>query len=308
MKMKIIKAPLLILLFVGIGTGQDMKPFDLTNEWLAKIENIAPSIARIPLAKKKKVLIFSLHTGYEHWTIPHTEAVMKMIGNKSNAYEMQTSKDIKVFNMKNLKKFDAIILNNNCPIDDKRNLFWDKLKEDESLNDKQRLKKADKLEQNILKYVKKGGGLVALHGGIIMQNKSPKFGEMVGGSFDYHPKQQMIQVKLMDKTHPLLQAFNGEGFKHIDEPYMFNNVYFDYNFRPLLYMEADKLEGKKEEVKDNIKYISWIKKYGKGRIFYSSPSHNAQSFENPSLLQFFLDGLQYASGDLKCDDTPLSNR
>jgi len=308
MKMKIIKAPLLILLFVGIITGQDMQPFDLTNEWLVKIENIAPSIARIPLAKKKKVLIFSLHTGYEHWTIPHTEAVMKMIGNKSKAYEMQTSKDIKAFNMKNLKKFDVIILNNNCPIDDKRNLFWDKLKEDESLNDKQRLKKADKLEQNILKYVKKGGGLMALHGGIIMQNKSPKFGEMVGGSFDYHPKQQMIQVKLMDKNHPLLQAFNGEGFKHVDEPYMFNNAYFDYNFRPLLYMEADKLEGKKEEVKDNIKYISWIKKYGKGRVFYSSPSHNAQSFENPSLLQFFLDGLQYASGDLKCNDSPLSNR
>ena len=308
MKMKIIKAPLLILLFVGIITGQDMQPFDLTNEWLVKIENIAPSIARIPLAKKKKVLIFSLHTGYEHWTIPHTEAVIKMIGNKSNAYEMQTSKDIKAFNMKNLKKFDVIILNNNCPIDDKRNLFWDKLKEDESLNDKQRLKKADKLEQNILKYVKKGGGLMALHGGIIMQNKSPKFGEMVGGSFDYHPKQQMIQVKLMDKNHPLLQAFNGEGFKHVDEPYMFNNAYFDYNFRPLLYMEADKLEGKKEEVKDNIKYISWIKKYGKGRVFYSSPSHNAQSFENPSLLQFFLDGLQYASGDLKCNDSPLSNR
>ena len=306
--MKIIKAPLLILLFVGIITGQDMQPFDLTNEWLVKIENIAPSIARIPLAKKKKVLIFSLHTGYEHWTIPHTEAVMKMIGNKSKAYEMQTSKDIKAFNMKNLKKFDVIILNNNCPIDDKRNLFWDKLKEDESLNDKQRLKKADKLEQNILKYVKKGGGLMALHGGIIMQNKSPKFGEMVGGSFDYHPKQQMIQVKLMDKNHPLLQAFNGEGFKHVDEPYMFNNAYFDYNFRPLLYMEADKLEGKKEEVKDNIKYISWIKKYGKGRVFYSSPSHNAQSFENPSLLQFFLDGLQYASGDLKCNDSPLSNR
>ena len=295
-------------MFVGIITGQDMQPFDLTNEWLVKIENIAPSIARIPLAKKKKVLIFSLHTGYEHWTIPHTEAVMKMIGNKSKAYEMQTSKDIKAFNMKNLKKFDVIILNNNCPIDDKRNLFWDKLKEDESLNDKQRLKKADKLEQNILKYVKKGGGLMALHGGIIMQNKSPKFGEMVGGSFDYHPKQQMIQVKLMDKNHPLLQAFNGEGFKHVDEPYMFNNAYFDYNFRPLLYMEADKLEGKKEEVKDNIKYISWIKKYGKGRVFYSSPSHNAQSFENPSLLQFFLDGLQYASGDLKCNDSPLSNR
>ena len=48
--------------------------------------------------------------------------------------------------------------------------------------------------------------------------------------------------------------------------------------------------------------VAWIKPYGTGRTFFSSPSHNAQSFEDPRLLQFMLDGIQYALGDLECDD------
>ena len=47
-------------------------------------------------------------------------------------------------------------------------------------------------------------------------------------------------------------------------------LYFDYNFRPLLYMNLDKIKMTSERPKDKIKYISWIKKYGKGRVFYSS--------------------------------------
>jgi len=86
----------------------------------------------------------------------------------------------------------------------------------------------------------------------------------------------------------MVQGFNASGFIHIDEPYFFNNAYFDYDFRPLLYFEVNKLKGLKNEVDDKIKYVSWIKKYGKGRVFYSSLSHNAKSMENPQLLQFSL--------------------
>ena len=148
---------------------------------------------------------------------------------------------------------------------------------------------------------------MVLHGAIVMQNKSTNFGEMLGGSFDYHPKQQKINVKLVDTQHPLVKAFEGEGFEHIDEPYFFNNAYFNYNFRPLLYMETSTLEGMKTMPSDKIKYISWIKSFGKGRVFFSSPSHNAQSYENPKILAFLLDGLQYVTGDLECDDKPMLN-
>ncbi|NOR75818.1 MAG: ThuA domain-containing protein, partial [Draconibacterium sp.] len=56
---------------------------------------------------------------------------------------------------------------------------------------------------------------------------------------------------------------------------------------------------------EKIKYVSWIKRHGKGRVFFVSPSHNAQSFEDVRLLKFYLDGIQYVTGDFKCDDTPI---
>jgi type 1 glutamine amidotransferase len=105
----------------------------------------------------------------------------------------------------------------------------------------------------------------------------------------------------------LVQGFNGKGFSHIDEPYFFNNAYMSKNFRPLLYMESANIEGNKYPGGDEKRYIAWIKKYGKGNIFYSSPAHNAQSFSNPQLLQFFLDGLQFVVGDVKCDTSPMGN-
>lgn len=283
--------------------AQNVSPFELTDTWLAKIEKISPSSANNNT--KQKILIFSLHTGFKHWTIPHTEAVMKLLAEKSGRYTVELSKDILSFNKKNLKQFDAIILNNNCSVGDFRNLFYDKLKENKNLSQKEIKKRALKLENNLLNFVKKGGGLMALHGAIVMQNKSKNFGEMIGGSFDYHPKQQNIDVKLSDVNHPILKGFKGKGFTHFDEPYFFNNAYFDYNFKPLLYMETNKLDGLKEKAQDKIKYISWIKKYGKGRVFYSSPSHNAQSFENAKLLEFFTNGMHYVTGNLDCDDSPM---
>ncbi|NMH89742.1 ThuA domain-containing protein [Flavivirga algicola] len=287
--------------------AQNLSELDLTEDWLAKIEKLAPSKPRIQTNFKKQILVFSLHTGFEHWTIPHTEAIIKLLGDKSNAFEVTISYSISSFEKKNLKKYDAIVLNNNCSDRAKRNLFWDALA-NASLSDKKRLKKAEELENNLLQYVKKGHGLMVLHGAIVMQNKSESFGNMVGGSFDYHPKQQEIEVNLVDPKHPLVQAFNGQGFTHIDEPYFFKNAYFNYNFHPLLYMNTEKLDGLRSKPKDHIKYISWIKKHGKGNVFYCSPSHNAQSYENPKLLQYLLDGMQYITGDLLCDDSPNMER
>ena len=128
---------------------------------------------------------------------------------------------------------------------------------------------------------------------------------MVGGSFDYHPPQQKVHVKLVDPNHPLVNSFDPEGFIHYDEPYFFKNTYYKLNFRPLLYLELDKIKMKRPRPNDKIKYISWIKRHGKGRVFYSSPSHNAQSYESPELLKFLYKGLLYASGFIDCDDSAI---
>jgi len=296
------------ILFILIGTltfAQQLEPIEITDEWLSKIESLAPSEPTVKNVAKKNILVFSKATGFDHWTIPHNIEMLKILAKKSKVFNITVGYDIANFESKNLKKYDAVVFNNCNPSGPKRDLFWDLLKMNTSLSDQEIAAKAGTYEKNMLDYVFKGGGLMIMHGAITVQNNSKEFSKMTGGSFDYHPKQQEIHVKEVDMKHPLVQAFKGKGLIHIDEPYFFNNAYFDYNFRPLLYMEADKLEGLKKEVSNNIVYVSWIKKHGKGRVFYSSPSHNAQSMENPELLQFFLDGMQYVVGDLKCDDSPM---
>jgi type 1 glutamine amidotransferase len=247
--------------------------------------------------------VFSHSTGFIHWITPHVDALLKVLSEKSGAFEMVQSTDINVFG--DLSAYDAVVLNNNCSVEEKWNLFWDEIGKNEGLTESERGEQADRLEQNLTRYVKNGGGLMVIHSGLIMQQHSLEFSEMVGGSFDYHPVQQPVQVDVVDPGHTLVKAFDGQPLIHVDEPYIFNQAYFDYDFRPLLSMDASKLHSLREEIENTIIYVSWIRRYGRGRVFYVSPSHNAQSYEDPRLLQFYLDGLQYVTGDLKCDDTPL---
>ncbi len=301
------KIILLYMLFTTLSTAIDAQPreFDCTAAWLQKIEKLAPHAPEVQPQETRKILIFDLQTGYQHWVTPHTSQVVKILGEKSGAFQSEITADIYCFETENLEKYDAVVLNNNCSAGPRRNLFLDILDKDENLSEEQRKAKADELEANLISYVEKGRGLMVIHGGITMQNNSMAFSTMVGGSFDYHPKQQELSLKLVDAKHPLVKAFEGKDFIHIDEPYLFNKAYQEKNFRPLLYIDTDNLSGKKKPIEENIRYVSWIKKQDKGRVFFVSPAHNAQSFEDIRLLRFFLDGAQYVLGDLKCDDSPM---
>jgi type 1 glutamine amidotransferase len=247
-----------------------------------------------------------LFTGFDHWVIPHADAVINILSEKTGAYEVVKSNDISMFEKKSLKQYDAVVLNNNCSVGPKRDLFYDALGKIVELSEEEKVAKAAELEANLLTFVKKGGGLAVLHGGIVMQNNSAEMSEMVGGSFDYHPPQQKIELQLAEKDHPLTKAFEGSSFTHIDEPYFFKNAYAKKDFRPMLYMEISKIQKMRHETEDKVSYVSWIKKYGKGRVFYVSPSHNAQSYESTRILTYYLNGMQYVLGDLKCDDAPLT--
>jgi type 1 glutamine amidotransferase len=297
-----IKLSAFVVLFAMTMNAQ-IKQFEANEAWVQKLVDAAPESAEVEPSKNHKVLVFDLITGYNHWDTPHINAVIKTLGDKTGAYKTEISQDIFMFEKKNLKKYDAIVLNNNCSKGPRRNMFLDKLDEDKSLSEDAKNEIAARLEANLILFVNNGGGLMVVHGAITILNNSLPFSDVVGGSFDYHPAQQDVILEMTDPKHPLVKAFEGKTFVHRDEPYLFKNAYTKKNFRPLLYIDTKKLSTKKE-IDERYKYVSWIKRYGKGRVFYSSPSHNAQSFEDGRLLKFFLDGLQYVLGDLECDDSP----
>ena len=62
---------------------QSLPAIEITEKWLDGIENMVEGRKRLAPNMKKDILIFSLHTGYNHWTIPHTEAAIKRIAEKT---------------------------------------------------------------------------------------------------------------------------------------------------------------------------------------------------------------------------------
>ena len=297
-----------LLLAAPILCGQDLEPFELSPKWLGQIEALAPESPAAPPKTGRRLLIFSLHTGYEHWSIPHTESVVRILSAKAGIAGCLATKDIADFEADRLREFDAVVLNNTCPERDHRDIFYDVFRQDSSMSEADRRAKAAVLESNLIDFVRNGGGLVLLHGGTTMQNNSMAFSEMTGGSFDFHPPQQPVSIRPADPDHPITRPFGKEGFTITDEPYFFKNAYSEKNFHPLLYMDATTLSGLDQPVSEAIRYISWIKPFGRGRVFVSAPSHNAQSFENGAFLQFLLNGIQYALGDLEADDAPLPGK
>lgn len=292
-----------------------LKSFKLSPEWEQKIQQTAPDNAPAKPQAERKVLVFSLTTGFQHWCIPHTSAMVKILGEKSGAYTTVQSNDIEQFLPKNISQYDAIVLNNNCPDRKNRDVFLDTLvnKVDQygakykDLPREERKALALKLYTSLTTYIAEGGGLIVLHGGITNFNNSDEFSEIVGGSFNFHLKQQEVRLNTVDHAHPLTKPFGGEPFVHVDEPYLFNRAYSKLNFRPLLEMDVAKLQPDKraKDIDEIPRYVSWIKRHEQGRVFFCSPSHNAQSFEQPALLQFILGGIQYTLGDLDCPDSPL---
>ena len=310
----------LFLLTAGLvttGYGKHLKAIELNQEWKDLIAERAPQSPAVEPKEVRKVLIFSLTTGFKHWCIPHTEAVIEILGAETGAYESVASKDVEVFRPERLKQFDAVVLNNNCPTRGERDLFHDVLikqidKADAKLKAMplaEREALARMLYESLVDYVADGGGLVLLHGAISNFNYSDEFSAIAGGSFDYHPPQQEVTLYPVSPEHPVLRSFGGKPFVHYDEPYVMNRAYAELNFAPMLEMDTSNLrinsEKRKKEMAALPRYVAWIKPYKKGRVFFSSPSHNAQSFERPELLGFLLNGMQYALGDLECDDRPL---
>jgi len=114
-------------------------------------------------------------------------------------------------------------------------------------------------------------------------------------------------MKLDDLGHPLCAAFDRKGFDITDEIYVFTKPYSRNDVRVLFSLDMNKTKSKakfKGKRDDNDYAQSWVKSYGKGRVFYSALGHDHDIFWNKAVLQHWLDGIQFALGDLPACTTP----
>jgi len=281
----------------------------LTKQQAERIEAAAPDKASVAPKRARRVLIWntpfmekSPHKGY---SIPQAEYAMKLLGEKTGAFEPVVSDDVAMYLPENLAKFDAIIMNNS-------NGPWIRPTADDMHKFKRHGDDIDKVEnllrKSLLEWISAGGGIVAYHHAIGGNTHWPDFHEMLGAAYWGHPWNEEVGVKLEEPGHPLLRAFAGKDFRIAEEIFQFRDPYSRDKVRVLLTLDTKTSNMTVPWIhrKDNDFALAWIKQYGKGRVFYCAFGHRTEIWWNEKILRFYLDGIQFATGDLVVDTTPSS--
>ncbi len=278
------------LLVCGLAqaAGKPVNHLPPTEEEISMIKAALPTKASAQPAKPRKVLLFYLTEGFYHKCIPIGNKAVELLGEKTGAYETVTCNDMAIFSKEKLAQFDAIIFNNTTRL------------------------KFENPEQRkaLIDFAKSGKGIMGIHSASDNFYDWAEAAEMIGGQFDGHPWTSggTWAIKINEPGHILNRAFGGKGFMISDEIYQLKEPYSRDKLRVLVSLDMDNkanYEGVKSEPKreDKDNAISWIHRFGEGRVFYCSFGHNNHIFWNKMILRHYLDGFQYALGDLDADDT-----
>jgi len=295
----------------GANAPQDLLPF-IGDEAMTKIFAAAPQQASASPLKQRKVLIFTesardLETARKnagqkyvpHVSAPHAAFAIAALGDKSGAFSATISADPAVFTAERLADFDAIVLANvylekklyQVPTDmkpDARSIY-------------------EPRQKALLDFVSSGRGLVALHNAACTALGWPEYQKMIGATHHGHAwwSHQTVTIKIDDPQHPLTAAFRGQPFTVNDDIYMFTAPYSRESLHVLLSVDTEKAPASiTAERADGDYAISWIRTWGKGRVFYTALGHEPATFQMPAFLRHLLDGIQFALGDLAAEVKP----
>jgi sugar phosphate isomerase/epimerase/type 1 glutamine amidotransferase len=272
---------------LGIGAEGDRQ----------KIEAVIPAKAPAVPQKPRKLLIFDLNVDYGgHGSIPTANMAFELMGRKTGAFETVVSRDPSVFKKESLRQFDAVFLNNTVG-----NLFED-----------------PGFRQNLVEFVYGGGGLMGVHGTSVAfvrwkqggKEDWPEFAVMLGMRGAHHrANTEKVFIKVEEPAHPVARCLGAQSFEFSDEFFRPKGSYSRGRDRVLLSIDKDKTDLSNEphdgcyrEDKDYA--LSWVRQYGRGRIFYTAFGHNPHVFMDPKMLEFYLAATQFVLGDLPAPTIP----
>lgn len=240
--------------------------------------------------RRKKLLVIGASKGFQHDATSQGAAVLWMLGRESGLWDTWIKTDTQLItkkklggNAKNLDFFDAVAFYTTGELD---------------LDDEQKAA--------LLSFVKDDGkGFVGIHSAIDTLYKWPEYGEMVGAYFDLHPWNTFeAPVIVEDSAHPA-SAHLPKAFKTLDEIYQ-PKAFSRDKVRVLMRLDESKIDLTNKNVRRTDKdfAVTWVRNYGKGRVFYSTFGHTFESWERPDMQRMWLEAVKWAMGMTEGEATP----
>jgi type 1 glutamine amidotransferase len=214
-----------------------------------------------------RVLIFSKTNGFRHASIPFGIDAIKKLG-AENGFAVDATEDSTWFTKKTLKKYAALIF-----LSPTGTVF------------------GPEQEKALQGYIRHGGGYVGIHAASDCEYNWQWYGDLVGGYFKSHPKQQKAKIIIVNKEHPSTRHLP-DTWERFDEWYNFK--YLNPNLTVLLKIDESSYDPGADKMGDHP--MAWYHNFEGGRAFYTELGHTNESYSDQDYLKHILGGIQYAIG------------
>ncbi|MDB6019478.1 MAG: hypothetical protein JWR19_3967 [Pedosphaera sp.] len=262
--------------------------------------------------KPKKVLFFSKSSGFEHSVIKRrgtelsfAEQILADLGPK-HGVDFTFSKDGSLFTPQYLAQFDAFFF------------YTTGLLTTPGTDKNPPMTEAGKAA--FIDAVKQGKGFIGTHSatdtfhtneveGFVDTNRSSRYHnygdkadsyvQMLGGAFIIHGKQQTAKMRVVDANFSGMTGL-APSFEAMEEWYSLKD--FAKNLHVLLVQETSGMVG---EPYERPPYpATWARKYGKGRVFYTSMGHREDVWMSERYQNILFGGVAWALRNVDADVTP----
>jgi type 1 glutamine amidotransferase len=252
----------------------------------------------------KRLLFYHRSGEYQHEVVQemngkpsYAETMLRPICEKHN-WELVSTKDGQVFTRENIASFDAFLFYTQGDLSNPKS------------KDGSRPVSAEG-KAAILEAIRNGKGFVGFHCASDTYHSPGERAEtqaadsrdpyikMLGGEFIVHGNQQPTTMTVVDSKFPGASSL-GSSFNMNEEWYSLKN--FADDLHVLLVNETKEMHDK---CYDRPPYpATWIRNYGKGRVFYSSMGHRSDVWPRPEFQSLVTNGISWALGEVEADTTP----
>ena len=211
--------------------------------------------------------------GYVHDNIPNSIVAIKQLG-REHGFAVEVSDNPKVFSDANLQAYRALVFSNT------NNEILD----------------TEEQRGALQRYLRRGGGVAAIHSACGSMRNWPWFWAMLGGSFVRHPKLQEFTLLTVDRKHPST-AHLPATWRWTDEFYFLRDPPKD--LQVLLEGDLTTLDDPKKPANEQTRPLAWYHHFEGGRCWYTTLGHRKESYADPIFVKHILGGILWAMDGAK---------
>jgi len=202
---------------------------------------------------------------------------------KEQGFQFEIISDAKDFKPETLSEYPVVLLVKSDQVSQEDKTSW----------------KTEAVQKAFIAYVEAGGGLLAVHSGIVGCNENWGLEGLIGCKLTYHPHDCPVTVHPL-KPHPVTEGV--EVFCETDEHYRLEILSPDVNILAASYSPPQGLAEKYEEDPYNntrawICPAAYVRTQGKGRVCVLTPGHLLPVWLNPQFQRTLANALHWAAGE-----------